>query len=345
MNKATYYIDGMHCPSCEILMREEIGKLPNVSRVSANAETKKVTVDYTGSKPTPAQINELISEFNYCAYSSQEEAQAALAGTKTKTATLQWLLAIAATLVITVVFLVIDRWVVSNANVTIGSSIMSAFLLGVVASLSSCAALVGGLLLSQSKNWQGQKLFPYLQFNLARVVSFFLFGGLLGAFGSALTLSLEANFALIVAVSLVMIFLGLQMLNIIPFLNKFQLKLPTFVSERVVASKESKSSFAPILLGAGTFFLPCTFTLAAQLEAMRSGSFTNGMLTMGVFSLGTLPLLLFISFTSKSFSVNKNASELFLKVAGLLVILFALYTINNQLNVMGYASLTDLFAS
>ena len=60
------------------------------------------------------------------------------------------------------------------------------------------------------------------------------------------------------------------------------------------------------------------------------------------FALGTLPVLLFIGFSSVKFSQKPHLSARFLKIAGILVLFFALYNINFQLNVLGISSLSDL---
>ena len=63
---------------------------------------------------------------------------------------------------------------------------------------------------------------------------------------------------------------------------------------------------------------------------------------MLAFALGTLPSLLVIGFSSMRFLEKPHISDLFLKVAGILVVFFALYNINTQLNVLGANSFNDI---
>jgi len=63
---------------------------------------------------------------------------------------------------------------------------------------------------------------------------------------------------------------------------------------------------------------------------------------MTLFALGTLPTLLFIGFSSVKFLQKPHLSENFLKIAGVLVLFFALYNINSQLNILGISNLSDL---
>ena len=83
--------------------------------------------------------------------------------------------------------------------------------------------------------------------------------------------------------------------------------------------KVEHATIAPILIGIGTFFLPCGFTQSMQVAALSSGSFISGMGLMLAFALGTLPMLALLSFSSVSFAHSKHA-PLFFKSAGVVVI-------------------------
>jgi plastocyanin len=60
--------------------------------------------------------------------------------------------------------------------------------------------------------------------------------------------------------------------------------------------------------------------------------------------LGTTPILLSIGLSSVKFSSRPHLANHFLKVAGTLILFFALFNINSQLNVLGWPSLTDSFS-
>jgi plastocyanin domain-containing protein len=71
-----------------------------------------------------------------------------------------------------------------------------------------------------------------------------------------------------------------------------------------------------------------------QLYAMSSGSFVRGATIMGVFALGTAPGLLSIGGLT---SVVKGAfAQKFFKFAGVVVVLLALFSLNNSLNLIGW---------
>lgn len=209
------------------------------------------------------------------------------------------------------------------------------FLLGLVASSSSCLSLVGGLLLSLSFAWReasdretpGRRLLPLLLFNGGRILGFFLFGGLVGMLGSVLHPSVRATGLLMAVIAVVMVLLGLHLLRLLP-------RLPRLLfSGRFTASlqrlAQSGSSPMALTLGALTFFLPCGFTQSTQLLALQTGTFLGGALIMTVFTLGTLPALLGISLLS-SLAEGKFLRWLF-RFSGVLVVVLGLMNLRSGL--------------
>src|SRR5690606_23140950 len=106
-------------------------------------------------------------------------------------------------------------------SVDTSSSLIAFFLLGLVAGLSSCAALIGGILLSLTKHWnelaiasdgKQKRKTPHLLFHVGRIASFFLLGGLLGMLGDTISLNNTIVYGVLVTIiSLVMFLLALQM--------------------------------------------------------------------------------------------------------------------------------------
>jgi cytochrome c biogenesis protein CcdA len=99
------------------------------------------------------------------------------------------------------------------------------FVIGLVASISTCIAVTGGLLVAVAAKYNEasrnltsvQRLKPHIYFNVGRIVSYTLLGGAVGALGSALTLSAEMNGILTIVASVVMILLGPANAQIVPF--------------------------------------------------------------------------------------------------------------------------------
>jgi uncharacterized protein len=207
------------------------------------------------------------------------------------------------------------------------------FVIGLVASVSSCIAVTGGLLVAVAAKYNEatasltslQRLKPHLYFNAGRVVSYTLLGGAIGALGSTLTLSPEINGILAVVASAVMILLGLQMLKLFPSLTRFMPTMPKAIAHRIHDLAERETKGGAFILGAATFFLPCGFTQALQLYVLAKASFVTGALTMLAFSLGTLPALLSLSAMS-SFATGAVQNR-FLRFAGAAVIVLGVLNI------------------
>lgn len=354
------YVKGMHCASCELLIQKTIADYPDVKRVDANLEKGEVVIksDIDFSK----KIEKLNSEFKDSGYTfsmtkinhkqtrlfSIQEGK--LLVDKDKMNETLNILGIIA-LILVLVVLISNSSIGRYAGVDANSALPAFILLGLAASFSSCAALVGGLLLAMTKQWNDLyitdrtnklKSRPHIFFHLGRFIGFIVFGGILGAVGSAISISNTVFFAvLVLAVSMVMILLALQMLGVNSVAG-FTLSAPKFTTKFVTNESNFSGKFGPLLLGAFTFLLPCGFTLVAQTAALASASIVNGALIMLLFSIGTFPVLAGISLTGLKFNSRPKLTAIFNKAAGILIIIFAIYTINSQLNILGVKSLNDI---
>lgn len=212
----------------------------------------------------------------------------------------------------------------------------TAFFIGIVASLSSCMAMVGGLVLSMSATFAKEKnsLAPQILFHISRLVAFFVLGGVIGGIGSVFTLSTYATFILDFIAGIIMLILGINLLELFPWTEHLTPRMPEFLSKHAMRVSSLKHTFTPILFGIATFFLPCGFTQSMQMYTLTTGHFLIGGLTMFVFALGTLPALALITFSSVNFQ-NNPKSDIFFKTAGLVVIAFALLNILNSFVVLG----------
>ena len=171
-------------------------------------------------------------------------------------------------------------------------------------------------------------------------------GGIIGLIGSIFQLSTSVLGILTVAVGMVMLILGGQLIEIFPILKRISFTLPKSVS-RMFGIKDMQameySNTNSAMMGAATFFLPCGFTQAMQLYAMSTGSPVAGALTMGVFALGTAPGLLGVG--GLTAAVKGQAARLFFKTAGVVVVLLAFFNITNGLNLLGANPITSLLGA
>lgn len=326
----TFYVRGMHCKSCEMLIEREIKILPHVSKVHASAQQGEVVVEYTKTPPHLSKLNEIFNKYGYV-FSSEQKNSASM-GAEYKIL----MVFIAFVLVLGFIF-VSQSPIFSLIQVNATSSLIAFFIFGLLASISNCASLVGGLILSFSKQWSTMGKFkPHVMFQIGRILSFIILGGFLGSIGQALHVSLIINSVIILLVSLIMIALGLQMLGF-AFFNRFQLALPKNITNRFI----DKNNKLPLAIGILTFFLPCGFTLTAQGAALVSRNPIQGALIMLSFVLGTAPVLFLIGISSSELFKNHNLSMTFTKIAGILVLFFAIMNINSQFTVLGLPSVNS----
>ena len=321
----------MHCNSCVLMTESELGDLPNIAYVKSSLKNHSVEVTGDFADKTLEQVAEdLTIPLKSHGYTVSVEKQI-----KEK----QWAdfkIAIPIALGFVVMFVVLQKMGIVNlvnaGNVTYGT----AFVIGVIASLSTCMAVVGGLVISMSATFakEGDKVKPQLMFHSGRIASFFILGGVIGAIGSAFTLNTSATFILSLVIGIVMLILGINLLDTFHWAKKLQPSMPKFIAKHAHGVSKFNHTLTPVLVGIATFFLPCGFTQSMQLYTLTTGSFLRGGLTMLAFALGTFPVLALISFSSFSIK-NSSKSGIFFKSAGLVVIMFALFNLINSLVVIG----------
>ncbi len=331
MKTYTFHIHGMHCNACVILIEHKIGSLPNVSKAISNLKNHSVEIVGDFGDKTDIQIaEELTSLVKGNGYTVSVEKQ------NIEKNWSDFKIAVPIALGFAVLFVLLQKLgivnLVGGGNVTYGT----AFFIGIIASLSTCMAVVGGLVLSMSATFakEGDKIRSQLMFHGGRIVSFFILGGVIGAIGSAFTLGTTGTFTLSLIIAIVVIILGINLLDVFPWVKRLQPSMPKFLSKHAIGVSKFNHTLTPLLVGIATFFLPCGFTQSMQLYTLTTGSFLKGGLTMLSFALGTLPVLALISFSSFSIQ-NSKKSGVFFKSTGLIVILFAIFNLINALVVIG----------
>jgi sulfite exporter TauE/SafE len=325
----TLNVHGMHCTACTLLIESELAEHPNVAsaRPSLTTRTVEICGDFGDISPDDiaAELSKLLSEHRLSI--EPERAQAAWG---------EFSYALPIALVFIAGFILLQKLGIVNLINTSNVSYGTAFMIGVIASLSTCMAVVGGLVLSMSATFarEGDKMRPQILFHIGRIASFFILGGVIGALGSAFTLGVTGTFIVGLLVGVVMLILGINLLDVFPWAKRFQPAMPKFLAKHALGVSEINHTLTPLLVGVATFFLPCGFTQAMQFYSLSTGSFLMGGLTMLAFALGTLPVLALIGFSS--FSIKNSAKAgIFFKSAGLIVILFALFNLINSLVAFG----------
>lgn len=327
-----FHVAGMHCNACILMTESELMEVPYITH--AKTDLYKNSVEVTGDFGDRSQENvaeDLTKVLIKNGYSLSVEKQAKDG---------EWAdfkVAIPIALAFAVLFFALQKVGLVNLVTTSKVSFGTAFVIGIIASLSTCMAVVGGLLLSMSATFakEGDRVKPQVLFHIGRLVSFFVLGGVIGALGSVFQLNATGSFALSLIIGLVMLVLGINLLDVFPWTKRLMPSMPKFLSKSALDVSKINHTLTPVLVGIATFFLPCGFTQSMQIYTLSTGSFLTGGLTMLSFALGTLPVLALVSFSSFSIQ-NSSKAGIFFKSAGLIVIMFALFNLINSLVVIGF---------
>lgn len=332
MSTKIFSVKEMHCPACVALVESELGDLPQVSSVKADLSSLKVAVDGDfGEKSLEDIAMELSRVIEPHGYTLSLEK------ISNKVNWSEFNIAIPIALAFVAIFVILQKMGIVNLVNTSEVGLGTAFVIGLIASVSTCMAVVGGLVLSMSANFakEGDKVRPQIMFHAGRLVAFFVLGGVIGLLGSTFQLGATGAFALSFLVALVLLILGINLLDVFPWAKRFQPTIPSFIGKRVYGLKNINHILTPILVGVATFILPCGFTQSMQIYALGTGSFWTGAMIMFTFALGTLPVLALLSFSS--LGIHKKAqSGIFFKTAGLVVIFFGIFNLLSSLISIGF---------
>lgn len=316
MKKHILHISGTHCPSCKILIEDILADESGLANpvVHLKSHTLEVESESPDETALAQRLTQLLQSHGYHVSTEKHVQHAASNNTI-------WI-ALPIGLVFLIAFFALQRS--GLLNIGIGGMVtpFTSFIIGLIASVSSCLAIVGGLVLSLSAKVSQDNISDtktFVLFHASRIISFAVLGGILGLIGKAIGINFTVTSILGLVAAFVMILLGL---NLIGILKKNQVTLPSGIFKYF--RKIEHTTWAPILVGAGTFFLPCGFTQSMQVAALGSGSFLSGLLIMLGFALGTLPVLALLSFGSASLAHSRYA-PLFFKSAGVVVVGLGLF--------------------
>lgn len=219
-------------------------------------------------------------------------------------------------------------------------SLAALFVTGLFTSVH-CIAMCGGINLSQSVGAKGAakaSLRNPLLYNLGRVISYTVIGGLVGGIGSVLFLSETIKAILLALAAAGMLLMGLSMLGWLPWW--LTPHMPRFLAAKIGKQSAGKG---PLVIGLLNGLMPCGPLQAMQLYALATGSVLTGALSMFLFSLGTVPLMLG---AGALFSALKGKFAFVIqRVSAVLVVFFAVVMATNALTLFGVRGAATLDAA
>jgi sulfite exporter TauE/SafE/copper chaperone CopZ len=328
---------GMTCRSCELRITRHLEKVRHVEHVEVSAPRARAVIE--SSKPLH--------------YRSIERA-IRLAGYEIgETPWLErdvkvWATAAAGLGLVVVLALIAQATGLTSLASGVGDlssgGLVVALLLGLAAGVSTCIALVGGLVLALSASFQASTSTPKTGlaamrpagvFLLGRVAGYGLFGALLGALGATITMPPLLTAVLMVAVAIVMTILGTRLTGLSPRIAGWSPTLPMGVGRRLGlgGGGGAYSDGRAVTLGAASFFLPCGFTQAVQIFALSTGSPIFGAALLATFAIGTAPGLLALA--GLPVVVPSGARPTLLRLVGVVVLAFGFLNAGAGLQLAG----------
>ncbi len=339
----TIRVSGMFCQGCEDTIRTKLRTVKGVSNVEVNYNKGVATVTYA---PGAVTFDDICAAITALGYETQGEYVPA------ERPRVDWGRAAGMLVIIAAVYILLDQFgllkmlVPPQLEFTADVSYGLIFLIGLATSVH-CVAMCGGINLSQcltggsggtdngdrtDKSGRLSFLWPSIQYNAGRVVSYTLLGAAAGAVGSAITFSFNMQGVLKLVAGVFMVVMGVGMLDIFPQVRRFIPKMPGFVS-RWVGAGASSSNRGPLVVGLLNGFLPCGPLQAMQVFALSTGSPIKGGVAMGLFSLGTVPLMFGLG-TFGSFA-GRRASRRVMTAGAVMVAVLGLCMLSQSWNLFG----------
>jgi len=331
-------ITGMTCAACERRVTKALSKVDGVESATVSARTGTAVLTVEGEVPW-AELSDAVEQAGY---------SVGRAPWFTKDGA-SWRTAVIAAAVVGVAAWLLFVVGVGDLGSRLGDpgsgGLLLVLLLGLTAGVSTCMALVGGLVLavSASREESGEattgvsRWRPHLAFQTGRVVGFFVLGAALGAIGARFSLPAQLQAALIVVIGVAMALLGLRLTGLSPRMAGWSLALPESWSRSVGAdASKPYSDWRAAGLGAATFILPCGFTQIVQLYAMTTGSPLAAGTVMAVFAIGTMPGLLALAGLPMFASGERRAKVL--AVVGVALMVFAVVNLSSAAGLLGLTS-------
>lgn len=129
-----------------------------------------------------------------------------------------------------------------------------------------------------------------------------------------------------------MVIMGLNMLNIFPWLRRFNPRMPKIFAKKIYSLRNNNS---PLYIGILNGLMPCGPLQAMQIYALSTGSPLKGALSMFLFSIGTFPLM--FAFGALSSFLSKKFTSKMMTASAVLVVFLGIFMLNYGIGLSGFS--------
>ena len=325
MKETTWRISGMHCPHCETAILRAVRDMKGMENPRADYRAGTLIALWDDTVLPEAALRDRIAEAGYT-LAGKREAVPVWKRLLSLLAVMAVLAALFALVALSPLQGLLSRFPTAKAGMGLGVL----FAVGLLTSLH-CVAMCDGINLAQSAaSAQADRRVSAanIQYNLGRLVSYTVVGGIVGAIGTVFKLSNAAQAAIQLVAAIFMVLMALNLLDI-GGLRGIIPTLPEGLRSKLMAKGSRSSLYIGLLNG----LMPCGPLQAMQLYALSTGSFIMGALSMFCFCLGTVPLML--GFGLVSGHLNRRFARPMRVASGILVLLMGMAMLTNGLNLAG----------
>ena len=360
-----FHVKGMFCEHCEQRIEAEVGALPGVQEV--HASFPKGTVQVLPEPGSDAGVRAgICAAIERAGYEVTDREATRPGGAETPAgrsgmgAPIGRGVQTASILIILLGLYLIVRhlgWMkVFNIfpRVEEGLGLGMVFVIGLLTSVH-CIAMCGGINLTQSTlsvQWGSRILRANAGYNLGRMISYTIIGGIAGGIGSVLSLGGMLRGAVAILAGVIMVLMALRMLGLFRAFPGLRLHLPAGLYEKAAGLafgrgakaggggaggggenagyastggggvKTSRGS-SSLVIGLLNGLMPCGPLQAMQIYALSTGSVWLGALSMLLFAAGTVPLM--FGFGAFAGRLNQKYSRYVLTVSALLIFVMGIH--------------------
>lgn len=326
------HIEGMSCNGCETIIENKLSKIDGVYEINVSYKSGRLDINYD---PDKVSIEEIISIIERLDYKVKNEVEPPNNPTEKNSNSQLVIIGI----ILFGIYMILKHTIgfnfIPEVSANMGYTLL--FTVGLLSSLH-CIAMCGGINLSlcvsyradQSETSKFAKFRPSFLYNAGRVTSYTIIGGFVGALGSVFKLSNTGSAFISILAGAFMVIMGLNMLNVFPWLRKLNPHMPKIFAKQIHEEKKNKGPFVVGLLNG---LMPCGPLQAMQLYALGTGSFIAGALSMFAFSLGTVPLL--FAFGALGSLLSSKFTKQMVKASALLVMVLGFAMMNRGIAFTG----------
>ena len=202
-------------------------------------------------------------------------------------------------------------------------------------SMGHCVGMCGGIVVAYTSTKIGktftkmQETFAHLFYNMGRVVTYSVLGGIFGWIGQVVAFTPLTKGLLFVVTGVLMLLAGLSLLGKLKFLMKVETTLTRYTwykkSFRYLMENSSYKSF--FLLGMLNGLIPCGLVYSFAIFAASTASPLHGAWVMAMFGLATIPALFFLGLVTRVLQKGSRRS-IMMQVSAFLVLFYGLFTLH-----------------